>query len=594
MTEKTFQSIFLERWHPYAWIAFVSCLLYGHILAFSDYTYFDDYDLIARNFSHIDELSDISHEFFEDAFHQAQGGNFFRPILTISFILSAQVSGLDLWGYHLTDIVLHLIASMLVFGALKTLGIRHGPAFVCSLLFCLHPSLTQAVAWVSGRNDTLLAVFVLPCFIFFVKFLEAPSVKWYLLHMLFFALSMLTKETAIVFPLLALFHAGVVKKQNLLSLSTVLWLVGWGLVLLNWRISRDIAQLAPLGDKWFALKTVFSDLPVLLSYLGKIFWPFNLAFAPFQADINFIPGIAAVFLLMAAIVLSETRNWRIIAFGLLWYVLFLAPTLFHHADITHPPKFYEHRIYLSFIGIMMIALSLSFTRRIAPARTFSYASVTLAMVMLGALSYNHSFDFKNHLALREFAARTSPSDDTQYPRVQMMHVPEDLANQFLARQAGISSNDPAKTFKTSSFSTQEVRSLLKEAELARLPLPDDPTLHHRLAVLYFARGYYVRSLEEFQKAAAEEPENADLQFNLGVLCYDGHAVRRAEQAWLKALQLNPQMAEAHQNLSYLFYEQKQYENAWSHSLEATRLGAPVIPGLATEIQKFLSSSERKQ
>jgi len=216
------------------------------------------------------------------------------------------------------------------------------------------------------------------------------------------------------------------------------------------------------------------------------------------------------------------------------------------------------------------------------------------MVMLGVLSYNHSFDFKNHLALREFAARTSPSDDTQYPRVQMMHVPEDLANQFLARQAGISSNDPAKTFKTSSFSTQEVRSLLKEAELARLPLPDDPTLHHRLAVLYFARGYYVRSLEEFQKAAAEEPENADLQFNLGVLCYDGHAVRRAEQAWLKALQLNPQMAEAHQNLSYLFYEQKQYENAWSHSLEATRLGAPVIPGLATEIQKFLSSSERKQ
>jgi hypothetical protein len=56
MTEKALQSIFLERWRPYAWIALASCLLYGHILTFSDYTYYDDYVLIARNFSHIDEL----------------------------------------------------------------------------------------------------------------------------------------------------------------------------------------------------------------------------------------------------------------------------------------------------------------------------------------------------------------------------------------------------------------------------------------------------------------------------------------------------------------------------------------------------------
>jgi len=589
MTENTLRSLFLGRWHPYAWIALASCLLYGHILTFSDYTFYDDNVLIARHFSHIDELSDIGHEFFEDAFHQAQGGSFFRPILTITFILSAQVSRLELWGYHLTDIVLHLIASMLVFGALKTLGIRHGPAFVCSLLFCLHPSLTQSVAWISGRNDPLLAVFILPCFIFFVKFIEAPSIKWYLLHMLFFALSMLTKETAIVFPVLALFYAGVVKRQNLLSLSTMLWLIGWGMVLLNWQISRDIAQIAPLGDRWSAVKTFFSDLPVLLMYLGKIFWPFNLAFAPVQADVNFIPGIAAMLLLMAAIVLAETRNWRMITFGLLWYVLVLVPTLFHHADISHPQKFYEHRIYLSFIGIMMIPLSLSFTRRYAPSRIFSYASVALATVVLGVLSYNHSFDFKNHLTLREFAARSSPSDDTQYPRVQMMHVPEDLARQFLARQAGTSSRDLAKTFQASSFSTQEVRSLLEATEQARLPQRDNPNLHHKLAVLYFARGFYVRSLEEFQKATAEEPENADLQFNLGVLCFDGHAVHSAEQAWLKALQLNPQMAEAHQNLSYMFYEQKQYEKAWSHAQEASRLGARVTPGLAAEIQNFLSS-----
>jgi tetratricopeptide (TPR) repeat protein len=306
------------------------------------------------------------------------------------------------------------------------------------------------------------------------------------------------------------------------------------------------------------------------------------------------PGIAAILLLIAATVLAETRNWRMITFGALWFVLFLVPTFFHHIGITHPPKFYEHRIYLSFIGIMLIPLSLTFKSRNLPSRIFTYASVTLAMVVLGFLSYNHSFDFKNCFTLSEFAARTSPSDYTQYARFQMMHVPEDLAGQFLARQAGTSSHDSARTFQTSSFSTLEVRALLKETEQAQLSRPDDHTLYHSLAVLYFARGYYVRSLEEFQKAISEEPENADLQFNLGVLCYDGHALGTAEQAWLKALQLNPLMAEAHQNLCYLFYEQKQYEKAWAHEQEASRLGAPVTPGLAAEIQKFLKSEGRQQ
>jgi tetratricopeptide (TPR) repeat protein len=95
-------------------------------------------------------------------------------------------------------------------------------------------------------------------------------------------------------------------------------------------------------------------------------------------------------------------------------------------------------------------------------------------------------------------------------------------------------------------------------------------------------------------AATEEPENADLQFNLGVLCYEGHALSTAEQTWLKALQLDPLMAEAHQDLCYLFYEQKQYEKASAHAQEASRLGLPVAPGLAAEVQKFLNPSGRQQ
>src|SRR3972149_7040156 len=98
----TLERFFLSRLRPYAVIGGLALLVYGHIVTFTDYTYYDDYILIARNFSHIDELSDIPRELFEDAGHQGQGGNLYRPILTITFILSAQLSGLSLWGYYLT------------------------------------------------------------------------------------------------------------------------------------------------------------------------------------------------------------------------------------------------------------------------------------------------------------------------------------------------------------------------------------------------------------------------------------------------------------------------------------------------------------
>ena len=54
-------------------------------------------------------LSNIGHAFLEDVSHQGQGGNLYRPLLTVSLILSAQISGTMPFGYHLIDILLHCV-----------------------------------------------------------------------------------------------------------------------------------------------------------------------------------------------------------------------------------------------------------------------------------------------------------------------------------------------------------------------------------------------------------------------------------------------------------------------------------------------------
>ena len=85
------RDVFLRSWHPYVWLALLASLPYLQILTFSEYTHFDDYFLIVENFSHINNLSTIGHAFLEDVSHQAQGGNLYRPLLTISFKYNDQI-----------------------------------------------------------------------------------------------------------------------------------------------------------------------------------------------------------------------------------------------------------------------------------------------------------------------------------------------------------------------------------------------------------------------------------------------------------------------------------------------------------------------
>ena len=583
----TYASVFLNSWRPYAWIGLAASLLYIHIVTFLDYTYFDDYILIARNFSHIDELSDIGHEMFEDAGHQAQGGNLYRPILTITFILSAQLSGLELWGYHLVDVLLHAIACVVVFGTLSTLGFRRSHAFVWSLIFCVHPTLTQAVAWISGRNDPLLAIFILPCFIFFVKFLQAPSLKTYLLHLLFFAGAILTKETAVAFPLLAMFYAVGVKKQNLVSRYTLLWLVGWGIVIVNWQVLRYAAQMAQIGDMWLAIKTILSHSAIAIAFFGKIFWPFDLAFAPVEDDLSIVAGVVGIAVTIVALAVSQRRDWGIILFGLAWFGMFQAPTFFHHANLYFPPQFYEHRIYVPFIGILMVFLSVSLPPHLTPRPMSTRAIVLLLLAVLTVLSFRHSFDYRDSITLREYAARTSPNDVMRYSPINRMHVPEVLA----ATIADRTRTRPEGTHNSSqevSLSPVDIRSLLREVEEERNRIPKETARRHALAVLYFARGYLVRSVEEFRAAIEQDARNPELRYNLGVLYYDAHFGAKAEQEWLAAIERNPMMADAHHNLCYWYYEQEQYYKARDHLNEALQLGANVAPDLVREIERNLN------
>ena len=193
------------------------------------------------------------------------------------------------------------------------------------------------------------------------------------------------------------------------------------------------------------------------------------------------------------ILLSEQRNWKLIVLGVIWFLAFLIPTFYHYLGHDTLPKFYEHRIYLPFMGILLILLSLSFTHRLRFFKRFFPLILFFVFIYLGWLSYTRTFNFKNSLTLSEYDVISSPNEPRRYSDITRMSIPEELDQEIKAVQSKsqLLESDRAQVSK---------ENLCKIIDNLKDKLNSDPhnsDLLHAFAVACFSRGLFLSSEENF-------------------------------------------------------------------------------------------------
>ncbi|MBU4536866.1 glycosyltransferase family 39 protein, partial [Patescibacteria group bacterium] len=187
--------IFSKPWLPFMVIAVLGFLIYSQTLFF-DFTYLDDNTLILDNQSFLSNPLNVFEAFRTDVFHIFNHSAFYyRPILTISFMFDYQIGGVNPFVYHFSNLIFHILAVCLLFVFLRKINYKKDISFLFSLLYLSHPVLTQAVAWIPGRNDSLVTIFILASFVCFIHFLNRNQTKYFIFHLLFFTLDIFTKET---------------------------------------------------------------------------------------------------------------------------------------------------------------------------------------------------------------------------------------------------------------------------------------------------------------------------------------------------------------------------------------------------------------
>ena len=510
-------SFFLKGWHPYFWLGVICFFLYVKTIAFR-LTYFDDNLLILDNYWFLRDFRNIFRCFRESVF---LGGDdvFYRPLMLVSFMIDAHIGGVSQPVYHLTNILLHACATVVLFLLFMKLSCGRERAFFLSALFAVHPALTQAVAWIPGRNDTLFAVFCFSAFVFFMEFIETANLGRLWLFLLFFNLALFTKETALMLIPAGYLYILMAAKNKLTPGRIYALVSGWLISLLLWFFLRSLSGVGVQKINAQDIRTSLAEiLPGIVQYIGKMVLPFNLSVYPIVRDTTLIYGCISIVLIAAALLLTPRERLKLSFFGLAWFFLFLLP------PFLLPDKMrLEHRLYVPIAGFLITLMEVDPSKIFVPKKLLSVFGA-LVIALFAVITYIHSDNFTSRLVFWKSAVKNSPHSSSAH---------NGLALRYLE-------------YGQKDLSEQE---LLKAIEL----VPGNVNAHINLGIAYTDKGTFKDAEREFNTANMLKPDMDVLYYNYGLLCFEEGRDKDAERCWKKTLQLNQNYVYAYRSLAAYYF-----------------------------------------
>jgi tetratricopeptide (TPR) repeat protein len=309
-------------------------------------------------------------------------GRFYRPLLTLWFLINKTVFGLNPHYFHVTTVLAHIAATALAFFVARTLLKDAGAALFAAAIFAVHPLQTESASWISSVNDSLAAALCFASFLIYRKARTSPRnpTAWWTLVGILFLLALLTKEVSIVLPGIILVDLCLVDLSSGFLLShaesepqtspsrrlpisvAIAAIVTYGAVAVLWLTLRSwaLGGTAAISSSLPWSTTLLSAPKVILFNLYRVVLPLGLS--P-HYDLRLIesPGpqfpftFLALLTLAAVAILAATRDPRLwVAFA--WLIFPMLPTLnlrwMNEDDFIH-----DRYLYMSMLGVALLAAS---------------------------------------------------------------------------------------------------------------------------------------------------------------------------------------------------------------------------------------------
>ena len=514
-------------------------------------------------------LKSLSFQNLKHIFNAFYVGNY-HPLTLLSLAVDYQIGGTKPWPYHLTNLLLHLCNTVLVYVFVKSLlqklssSVNYSViALITAGLFGIHTFQVESVAWVSERKNLLYTFFFLASLIMYLKYIDGKSSRAYIFSLVLFLLSLLSKGMAV--PLsVCIIVIDYVVGRNLLSgkvmlekLPYIALSLMFGFVAILAQHSADAISVAH-DFTWIDRIAVASY--GFVQYLVKLCFPYHLsAFYPYPSKTgpllpyHFYECIVLVIALLF-IVWRYFRQNKVILFGVLFFIVNISIViqLLPVGDSIMSDRY----VYVPSIGFFVIIayLCAMLWRKNAAFRNGMFTMLILYSALVGMKTFMRVGVWHDSSALWTDAIKNYPeNNDRAFLSLGIISYekglyPEALMYDNQVLQMHFQNPKPySKAYLN--------MGLVKRAMKDRHGAMDD--YNKSLACYLSYEGYYNRALLKIEfgdldsamvdldKASQIDPFNKDAYTNKGAIFYQKGNYTEASRNFNRVLQLDPENSNAY-------------------------------------------------
>lgn len=475
-----------------------------------------------------------------------------QPLVWLSLMLDYELYGLQAGGFHMTNLILHLLSTLLLFWAMKRMtGALWRAGFVAAF-FAFHPVHVESVAWIAERKDALSGVFFMLTLCLYVMYAEKPTLKRYGLVFGSFLLGLMSKPMLVTLPVIlilldvwplgrlspvsglpnnkaaevcaaswpALIRRQVMEKLPLFALSLLV-----GLVVMNAQAAQHVFEGVALHAFPERLANAFVSY---ITYLVNILAPHRLgAFYPFNDHIPVLMVMGSIFvlILLCFAAIMAVKRYPFIFVGWFWFVIMLLPVIGLIPLAQHALA--DRYTYLSSIGISLILAwgAPLFFKKDALRKKILMPAAWGYLIVLAALAWVQCGYWQNNFTLFSHTLKVTQHND-------LMHY--NLGKSYL-KQGQL----------------REAKGHLSKS-LEINPNREDGYLN--LGLVYFYEGNFSEAMRCFADGLKRYPQSGSLHANLAVVLKEMGRIDEAMITYEKAIALNSLSGAPHYNYAGLLME----------------------------------------
>ncbi len=516
-----------------------------------------------------------------------------RPISMFSFVLNYHFNKLDVWGYHLVNLLIHLITTGLVwwfaFLIFSSPALKEHPvvknkfllSFFISLLFLAHPLATQSVTYIMQRQNAMAAMFYFLSIILYMKGRMSDKEIWkkYLLFagsLIFMILGVFSKENAFTIPLSIILVEFFFLRTRKISINfkdyrvilAIVFLIGLAVLVLS-RFSFDMFDIRKPSDiegrnyTITPLNYLFTEFWVILKYIQLLIFPINQSL---DHDIRISNNFFELRTIISFLVLLGLVVWavflfkkhRIFSFGIIWFLL----TLSIESSIIPLDDFiYEHRTYLPSFGFFLIISIVIYNLLWQKNKNIAISIFVLLVIISSIASHQRNNVWKDDITLWSDVVLKSPGKARPLINRGLAYAnlgQLDKALADLSKAADIAPSAYIFWNRGIIYSSiqQWDKAIADYSSLVKIDTGNTDAYFNR-AVAYDNSGDHDKAYDDYSKVIKQKPSYLGAFNNRGVINDNRGQLDKAIDDYTHAIWIDSNYSPAYENRANVYKEKGQ-------------------------------------